>query len=44
VPIVPSSAGGRMLYVLRLGTTSRNQSKSLCRSLKRRGEHCIVIG
>lgn len=44
VPIAPSSADGRMLYVLRLGTRSRNQSKSLCRSLKRRGDHCIVIG
>lgn len=44
VPIAPDSADGRMLYVLRLGTRSRNQSKSLCRSLKRRGDHCIVIG
>jgi hypothetical protein len=44
VPIAPESADGRMLYVLRLGTLSRNQSKSLCRSLKRRGDHCIVIG
>ena len=44
VPIAPQSADGRMLYVLRLGTRSRNQSKSLCRTLKRHGDHCIVIG
>lgn len=44
VPIAPQSAGGKIYYVLRLGTNSRNQSKSVCRSIKRRGDHCIVIG
>lgn len=44
VPIAPESAGGRIYYVLRMGTKSRNQSKSVCRSVRRRGDHCIVIG
>lgn len=43
VPIVVRPSG-RMLYVLRLGTGSRQQSKTLCRNLRRSGDHCIVIG
>ena len=35
---------GRVLYVLRLGTTSRQQSKTVCRNLRRSGDHCLVIG
>jgi hypothetical protein len=29
---------------LRLGTTSRQQSKTICRNLRRSGDHCLVIG
>jgi len=35
---------GRVLYVLRLGTTSRQQSNTVCRNLRRSGDHCLVIG
>lgn len=43
MPVI-SKPDGRVLYVLRLGTTSRQQSKSVCRRLKRSGNHCLVIG
>ena len=43
VPVV-TRPGGRVLYVLRLGTTSRQQSKTVCRNLRRSGDHCLVIG
>ena len=43
VPVV-TKPDGRILYVLRLGTTSRQQSKSICRNLKASGDHCLVIG
>jgi hypothetical protein len=43
VPVI-TKPGGRILYVLRLGTTSRQQSKTVCRNLQRSGDHCLVIG
>jgi len=43
VPVV-TKPDGRILYVLRLGTTSRQQSKTVCRNLTRSGDHCLVIG
>ncbi len=43
VPVF-TKPGGRILYVLRLGTTSRQQSKTVCRNLQRSGDHCLVIG
>jgi hypothetical protein len=43
VPVV-TRPGNRILYVLRLGTTSRQQSKTVCRNLRRSGDHCLVIG
>jgi hypothetical protein len=43
VPVV-TKPGGRILYVLRLGTGSRQQSNSVCRNLRRSGDHCLVIG
>ena len=43
VPVV-TKPGGRVLYVLRLGTTSRQQSKTVCRNLRVSGDHCLVIG
>ncbi len=43
VPVV-TKPDGRILYVLRLGTTSREQSKAVCRNLKASGDHCLVIG
>jgi hypothetical protein len=43
VPVV-TKPSGRVLYVLRLGTTSRQQSKTICRNLRRSGDHCLVIG
>jgi hypothetical protein len=43
VPVV-TKPGGRVLYVLRLGTTSRQQSKTVCRNLRTSGDHCLVIG
>ncbi len=41
---VATKPSGRVLYVLRLGTTSRQQSKTVCRNLRRSGDHCLVIG
>ena len=43
VPVV-TKPDGRVLYVLRLGTTSRQQSKTVCRNLRASGDHCLVIG
>jgi hypothetical protein len=43
VPVV-TKPSGRILYVLRLGTTSRQQSKTVCRNLRVSGDHCLVIG
>jgi hypothetical protein len=44
--IVPVAKGrrGSLLYVLRLGTTSRQQSQVVCNNLRRSGDHCLVIG
>lgn len=41
---VATKPDGRVLYVLRLGTSSRQQSKTVCRNLRRSGDHCLVIG
>lgn len=43
VPVV-TKPDGRVLYVLRLGTSSRQQSKTVCRNLRASGDHCLVIG
>ena len=43
VPVV-TRPDHRVLYVLRLGTASRQQSKTVCRNLRRSGDHCLVIG
>lgn len=43
VPVV-TKPRGRVLYVLRLGTSSRQQSRIVCRNLRASGDHCIVIG
>jgi hypothetical protein len=43
VPVI-TKPDGRVLYVLRLGTTSRQQSKTVCRNLRASGDHCLVIG
>ena len=43
VPVV-TKPRGQILYVLRLGTTSRQQSAIVCRNLKASGDHCLVIG
>jgi hypothetical protein len=43
VPVV-TKPRGKVLYVLRLGTASRQQSKIVCRNLRASGDHCIVIG
>jgi hypothetical protein len=43
VPVI-TKPDGRILYVLRLGTTSRQQSKTVCRNLRASGDHCLVIG
>ena len=43
VPVV-TKPDRRVLYVLRLGTTSRQQSKTICRNLRQSGDHCLVIG
>ncbi|MCL6683336.1 hypothetical protein [Sphingomonas alba] len=43
VPVI-TKPDGRILYVLRLGTSSRQQSKTVCRNLQRSGDHCLVIG
>ena len=42
-PVV-TKPDGRILYVLRLGTASRQQSRTLCRNLRDSGDHCLVIG
>lgn len=41
---VATKPRGRILYVLRLGTTSRQQSAIVCRNLRASGDHCLVIG
>lgn len=43
VPVVTRPRGD-ILYVLRLGTASREQSEIVCRNLKASGDHCLVIG
>lgn len=43
VPVI-TKPDGRRLYVLRLGTTSRQESRTVCRNLRRSGDHCLVIG
>ena len=35
---------GQVLYVLRLGTRTREQAQIVCRNLKVSGDHCLVIG
>lgn len=43
VPVI-TKPRGQVLYVLRLGTTSRQQSRIVCRNLRASGDHCLVIG
>ena len=43
VPII-TRPRGEVLYVLRLGTQTRQQSQVVCRNLRRSGDHCLVIG
>ena len=43
VPVI-TQPRGEILYVLRLGTQSREQSNVVCGNLKRSGNHCLVIG
>ena len=43
VPVI-TRPRGQVLYVLRLGTQSRQQSQIVCRNLRRSGDHCLVIG
>ncbi len=43
VPVV-TKPRGEILYVLRLGTQSREQSTVVCRNLRNSGDHCLVIG
>ena len=43
VPII-TRPRGQVLYVLRLGTRTREQSQIVCRNLQRSGDHCLVIG
>jgi hypothetical protein len=43
VPVITRPTG-QILYVLRLGTTSRQQSGIVCRNLRASGDHCLVIG
>lgn len=43
VPVV-TKPRGEILYVLRLGTQSREQSTIVCRNLRNSGDHCLVIG
>ena len=40
---VATKPRGQILYVLRLGTTSRQQSRIVCRNLRASGDHCLVI-
>ena len=41
---VATKPRGQVLYVLRLGTSSRQQSRVVCRNLRASGDHCLVIG
>ena len=43
VPVI-TRPRGQILYVLRLGTTSRQQSAIVCKNLRASGDHCLVIG
>jgi len=43
VPVI-TKPRGQILYVLRLGTSSRQQSRIVCRNLRASGDHCLVIG
>lgn len=43
VPII-TQPRGEVLYVLRLGTATREQSQVVCRNLRQSGDHCLVIG
>lgn len=43
VPIT-TRPSGRTLYALRVGTASRQQSGAICRTLRARGDQCLVIG
>jgi hypothetical protein len=43
VPVITQPRGD-VLYVLRLGTQSREQSIVVCRNLRTSGDHCLVIG
>ncbi len=43
VPVI-TRPRGQVLYVLRLGTRTREQSQIVCRNLRRSGDHCLVIG
>ncbi|QIK96585.1 SPOR domain-containing protein [Sphingomonas sp. HDW15A] len=43
VPVI-TQPRGEILYVLRLGTQSREQSNVVCRNLRTSGDHCLVIG
>ncbi len=43
VPVV-TKPRGQILYVLRLGTQSREQSTIVCRNLRNSGDRCLVIG
>lgn len=43
VPVM-TKPGGEILYVLRLGTQSREQSTIVCSNLRDSGDHCLVIG
>ena len=43
VPVI-TQPRGEILYVLRLGTQSREQSDVVCRNLRTSGDHCLVIG
>ena len=43
LPVI-TKPSGQILYVLRLGTTSRQQSTIVCRNLRASGDHCLVIG
>ena len=43
VPVI-TRPRGEILYVLRLGTASRQQSAIVCKNLRASGDHCLVIG
>ncbi len=44
VMAVTNESGTRTLYVLRLGTASRQQSGIVCRNLRASGDQCLVVG